>query len=208
MLGRAPVETIEGEELMAQSSGAASGAATASRPLRVALAGLGVGGAQIIPAMQAMPEVELVAAADVRPQARAAFEERFGGRAYDSVKALCQDPDVDVIWVATPNQHHHDHVLMVANHGKHVVCEKPMALSVAEGEEMVEACERNGVKLLCGHTYSLNPSIQAMRRVVASGELGRLIGVNTWLYTDWLLKPRMPEEVDVMLGGGVVYRHA
>jgi len=72
---------------------------------------------------------------------------------------------------------------------------------------MVAAAERNNVKLLCGHTYSLNPSIQAMSRIVKSGELGQLTAVATWLYSDWLLKPRMPEEVDVNLGGGVVYRH-
>jgi phthalate 4,5-cis-dihydrodiol dehydrogenase len=185
----------------------ASGEMKPLRPLKVALAGLGVGGAQIIPAMDRMAEVELVAAADVRPQALKTFEERFGGRGYDSVEALCADPDVEVVWVATPNNLHHDHVLMAANAGKHVVCEKPMALSVAEAEEMVEVCEKNGVKLLCGHTYSLNPSIQAMRQVVASGELGQLIQVSTWLYTDWLLKPRMPEELDEVRGGGVVYRH-
>jgi len=97
--------------------------------------------------------------------------------------------------------------VMAAEHGKHVVSEKPMALNVEQCAQMVEAAERNNVYLLCGHTYSLNPSIQAMRRIVKSGELGRLIQVANWLYSDWLLKPRMPEEVDVNLGGGVVYRH-
>jgi phthalate 4,5-cis-dihydrodiol dehydrogenase len=57
------------------------------------------------------------------------------------------------------------------------------------------------------HTFSLSPGIQTMRRVIKSGELGRLISLSVWLYTDWMLKPRMPEEIDVTLGGGVVYRH-
>lgn len=177
------------------------------RTLKVGIAGLGVGSAMVIPTIERMPETELVAAADVRREALEGFVRRYEGRAYESVEQLCNDPDVDVIWVATPNNMHREHVVMAAEHGKHVVSEKPMALSVAQCEEMVEAAERNHVHLLCGHTYSLNPSIQAMRRIVRSRELGRLTQVANWLYSDWLLKPRMPEEVDVNLGGGVVYRH-
>lgn len=177
------------------------------RTLKIGVAGLGVGSAMVIPTIERMPETEIVAAADVRPDAVKAFEQRYEGRGYSSVKELCNDPDVDVIWVATPNNMHCEHVTMVAEAGKHVVCEKPMALSVAECEKMVETAEKNNVKMLCGHTYSLSPSIQAMRKVVKSGELGRLTQVANWLYSDWLLKPRMPEEYDVNLGGGVVYRH-
>ncbi len=177
------------------------------RTLKVGVAGLGVGSAMVIPTIERMPETELVAAADVRPDAIKAFAERYEAKGYATVKELCNDPDIDVIWVATPNNMHCEHVTMVAEAGKHVVCEKPMALSVAECEKMVETAEKNNVKMLCGHTYSLSPSIQAMRKVVKSGELGRLTQVANWLYSDWLLKPRMPEELDVNLGGGVVYRH-
>ena len=73
---------------------------------------------------------------------------------------------------------------------------------------MCLAAEQNGVKLLCGQTYSMSPDIQAMWRFAASGALGRLIAINTWFYTDWLIKPRVAEELDEALGGGVVYRHA
>lgn len=187
---------------MAQSKVAAP-----RRTLRVGIAGLGVGSAMVIPTIEKMAETELVAAADIRREALEGFVRRYEGRAYASVEQLCSDPDVDVIWVATPNNMHCEHVVMAAEHGKHVVSEKPMALSVEQCEQMVNAAERNHVHLLCGHTYSLNPSIKAMRKVVKSGELGRLTAVANWLYSDWLLKPRMPEEVDVNLGGGVVYRH-
>jgi phthalate 4,5-cis-dihydrodiol dehydrogenase len=124
-----------------------------------------------------------------------------------TVEQLCADPEVDVVWVNTPNQYHCLHAVMAAEHGKHVICTKPMALSVEECERMVAAADSNGVKLVCGHTNSLGPDIQAMWRVARSGELGRLIAINCWMYTDWLLKPRMPEEVEEALGGGVVYRH-
>jgi phthalate 4,5-cis-dihydrodiol dehydrogenase len=184
-----------------------TGASARRRTLKVGIAGLGVGSAMVIPTVEKMPEAELVAAADVRKEALDKFQALYEGRTYETVEGLCADPDVDVVWVATPNQYHCEHVVMAANHGKHVVCEKPMALSVAEGERMVEAADKNGVHLLCGHTYSLNPSIQAMRRVVKSGELGRVVQIANWLYSDWLLKPRMPWEYDVNYGGGVVYRH-
>ena len=176
------------------------------RVLKMGVAGLGVGSTQILPAMERMPEIDLIAGADLRGDARDAFVERFHGRAYDSVEKLCADPDVEAVWISTTNQVHCEHVLIAANHGKHIVIEKPMALSIEECERMVEAVERNGVKLLCGHTQSFNPAIQQMRRVIASGELGRVYALNTWMSTDWMLRPRMPQELDVALGGGVVYR--
>lgn len=176
--------------------------------MRIGIAGLGVATTQVLPGIEEMPHAQIVAGADLRPNALDAFRQRYNGRIYADVRELCNDPDVDVVWVNTPNQFHCEHVELAANSGKHVICTKPMALSVAECERMVAAAERNGVKLICGHTYSLGPDIQAMWRVAQSGELGRLIAINSWMYTDWLLKPRMPEELDESLGGGVVYRHA
>src|SRR5579871_344219 len=193
---------------MARSeTSAAANQSESKRVLNVAMAGLGIGAGQAIPGLAKMEEIRLVAAADLRRPALETFQRRFDARVYTSVDELVRDPDVDVVWVATPNNLHCQHVLAAVEHGKHVVCEKPMALSIEEAERMVTAAERQGVYMLCGHTWSLNPNIQAMNRVVKSGELGRLIALNTWLSTDWLIKPRMPEEVDESLGGGVVYRH-
>ena len=154
------------------------------RILKVGIAGLGVGSTQIIPAMAQMPGMRLVAAADFRNDALETFKQKYGGRAYDSVENLCDDPEVEAIWVSTPNQFHCEHVIAAAERGKHVVVEKPMALSLAECEKMVAAAEKNKVKLLCGHTQSFNPAIRAMRKAVKSGELGRLCALHTWMYTD------------------------
>ena len=185
---------------------AAATAAEGRQVLRVAIAGLGVASTQILPAMEQMPGIRLVAAADPRRDALAAFRARYGGRGYDSVEALCADPEVEAVWVCTPNQFHCEHVITAAEHGKHVVVEKPMALSIEECERMVEAVEKHGVKLLCGHTQSFNPAIRAMRKIIRSGQLGELRALNTWMFTDWMLRPRMPQELDLALGGGVVYR--
>src|SRR5258706_15841374 len=178
----------------------------AERILKVAVAGLGVGSTQIIPAMAEMPGLKLVAAADFRKDALETFQQRYGGRVYDSVEKLCEDPEVEAVWISTPNQFHCQHVITAAERGKHAVVEKPMALSIAECEKMVAAVEKHKVKLLCGHTQSFNPAIRAMRRAIKSGELGAVRALQTWMYTDWMLRPRMPQELDLTLGGGVVYR--
>ena len=172
------------------------------------MAGLGVASTMVLPGVEKFPQAKISAAADLRASARQAFEQKYGGRTYAGVEELCADPDIDVIWVVTPNHLHRQHVIMAADAGKHVICTKPMALTVDECEQMCLAAERNGVKLLCGQTYSMSPDVQALLAVARSGELGRLIAINTWFFTDWLIKPRVAEETDEALGGGVVYRHA
>jgi phthalate 4,5-cis-dihydrodiol dehydrogenase len=178
------------------------------RRLRLGIAGLGVASTYIFPGAEASPVTEIYAAADLRQSALDAFAAKYKARTYKSVGELCSDPNVDVVWIATPNQLHCEHTIFAAEHGKHVICTKPVALTVAECERMVAAAERNKVKLLCGQTWSMSPDMQAMAKIAHSGELGRLIAVNNWFYTDWLLKPRVDEELDESLGGGVIYRHA
>lgn len=175
--------------------------------MRLGVAGLGVASTLFLPGVELHPHTEIVAAADLRPAALAAFRERYGGRTYASVEDLCADPELDVIWVATPNEFHARHAILAAEHGKHVICTKPMALSVDECVAMCAAADAAGVQLVCGQTFSMHPDIHLMREIVSSGELGRLIAVNSWLSTDWLLKPRVAEELDEARGGGVLYRH-
>jgi phthalate 4,5-cis-dihydrodiol dehydrogenase len=174
--------------------------------MQVGVAGLGAGAVQVIRAMANAPYIQLMAAADVRPEARAAFTSRFQGRTYALVEELCRDPEVEVVWISTPNQFHCEHTIIAANHGKHVVVEKPMALTLEEAQRMTQAAEQNGVQLLCGHTASLMAANQAMRRLITSGEIGDVKAINVWSYTDWMFRPRMPQELDIRTGGGVVYR--
>ena len=176
------------------------------KTLRIAIAGIGVGAKAVMRALRELPHFELVAAADLRPEARDAFERTFGGRTYGSVEDLCADPDVDIVWVSTPNHLHCEHTLIAVRAGKHVVVEKPMALNLDEAERMAEAAERSGVQLMCGHTASLMPAYQAMRDVIRSGELGEVRAINVLSYNDWMLRARMDQELDVRLGGGIVYR--
>lgn len=190
----------------ARETAAGTGGA-AKRPLRMGMIGIGVGGAEMLLLMEVAPEIDLMAGADINPVTRQRFKERYpNARVYESAEALCSDPDVEAVWISSPNRFHAEHTILAANHGKHVVVEKPMALSLAQAEEMVRAAERNGVKLMAGHTRAYTLPIRAMRKIIVSGKLGRLRAINVIAYTDWMLRPRSSEELDLTQGGGIPYR--
>jgi phthalate 4,5-cis-dihydrodiol dehydrogenase len=156
--------------------------------------------------MESTAQIELVAGADVNPRVLQTFHARYGARVYDSVEKLCADEAVEAVWVSTPNKFHADHAIIAARHGKHVVVEKPMAISLHEAQAMIAVAEKNKVKLICGHTQSFGPHIQTMRRIIQSGQLGALRAMHVWAYTDWMLRPRTAEELDLAQGGGIPYR--
>jgi phthalate 4,5-cis-dihydrodiol dehydrogenase len=186
-----------------------SPAGTAEAPLRIGIAGLGFGATEFLPALEQMPQVKIVAGADLRPQAREAFQNRYGGQVYDDVESLCADPDVEAVWIATPNQLHGQHALMAARNGKHMVVRKPFALTMAECQEVLDVAEKTGAKILAGgQTQGTNPLIQEIRRMILQDEMGALRAINMWAYTGWMLRPRMPQEVDDDQGGGIVWRQA
>jgi phthalate 4,5-cis-dihydrodiol dehydrogenase len=110
--------------------------------------------------------------------------------------------------VATPNPLHARHAIAAMQRGKHVIVSKPMAISLAETQEMVKAADSHKVKLLAGHSQCMAPTIRRMAEFTRSGELGRLGMLHTWHFTDWMHRPRLPEELDVSQGGGPVFRQA
>ncbi len=178
--------------------------------LKVGVAGLGFGSTEFMPTLERLPQIELVAAADsLRPHALRAFESRYGGRGYGSVEELCADPDVEAVWISTPNQFHAENAITAAEHGKHILLRKPMGITMDECQRVLDAVDRSGVKLLAGgQTQGTSPNTHAVRKVIASGELGGVRAINVWAYTGWMLRPRMPQEVDESMGGGVVWRQA
>jgi phthalate 4,5-cis-dihydrodiol dehydrogenase len=121
---------------------------------------------------------------------------------------LCADEHVEAVWVATPNHLHAGQVIVAAEHGKHAIVSKPMAITLDEAAAMNAAAERHGVKLLAGHTQSMAPTIRKMAELVHGGELGKLGMLHTWHFTDWMYRPRLPAELDTALGGGPVFRQA
>jgi phthalate 4,5-cis-dihydrodiol dehydrogenase len=181
---------------------------TESRVLNVGVVGLGMAGAGMVPAIASMPFTRLVAAADVNPRALASFREKYQAKTYGSIEEICRDPDIDTVWIATPNVFHCPHTVMAAESGKNVIIEKPMAISLEEAEKMIEAADKNGVQLVCGGSRSSSAVVRKMREIVRAEELGRLRAMTSWAATDWMLRPRRPDEYDVTYGGGVAFRQS
>jgi len=180
----------------------------ARRRLRIGVAGLGRGFMLMLPTLRGHPRVEVVAAADPRAEAQRQFERDFGGRAYANVEALCADPRVDAIYVASPHELHAEHTRIAADAGKHVLVEKPMALTLDECDAMIAAAHAAGVVLIVGHSHSFDAPILRARALIDSGAFGRVRMITSMYYTDFLYRPRRPEELDTARGGGVVFSQA
>lgn len=177
-------------------------------PLALGVAGLGRAFTIMLPTLTRHPGVKVVAAADPRADARARFESDFGGRAYDSVQALCADPAVQAVYVATPHEHHAAHAIAALRAGKHVLVEKPMAVTLAEAHSMVAAASATGRQLVVGPSHSFDAPIARTRALIASGAFGEVRMVHAAYYTDFLYRPRRPEELDTARGGGVMFSQA
>jgi len=178
------------------------------RRLRLGVAGLGRAFTLMLPTLLADRRVELVAAADSRPEATRRFASEFGAMAYASVEELCVDPAVEVVYVATPHQYHALHSEIAAGNGKHVLVEKPMAVTLEQCASMIAAAELAKVHLIVGHSHSFDRPIQRTREIITSGCVGELRMINAQYYTDFLFRPRRAEELDTKQGGGAVFNQA
>jgi len=178
------------------------------RRLNVGVAGLGRAFTLMLPTLAADPRIRLVAATDPRGEATARFAAEFGARAHDSIEALCADPEVEVVYVATPHGLHAAHVAAAAAQGKHVLVEKPMAVTLAECRTMNDAVDRAGVRMIVGHSHSFDAPIARTRELIGSGAFGAVKMIHAQYYTDFLYRLRRPEELDTERGGGVVFSQA
>jgi phthalate 4,5-cis-dihydrodiol dehydrogenase len=152
--------------------------------------------------------VTLVGATDPIAAARAQFEKDFGAPSYDSIEALCANPAVEALYIASPHQFHAEHVRLAASFGKHVMVEKPMALTVDECTAMIDAARSAGVHLIVGHSHSFNTPIRRTRELIDSGRYGAVKMIHALNFTDFLYRPRRPEELDTAAGGGVIHSQA
>ena len=162
----------------------------------------------MLPTFLADPRVRLTGATDPIASARQRFVADFGAPVYDSLQDLCDAQDVDAVYVATPHQLHADHVCMAAVAGKHVLVEKPMAITLDECTRMIDAAQRAGVHLVVGPSHSFDRPIQRAREIIHSGVYGRVRMITALNFTDFLYRPRRPEELDTRAGGGVVHSQA
>ncbi|MBM3485355.1 MAG: Gfo/Idh/MocA family oxidoreductase [Alphaproteobacteria bacterium] len=174
-------------------------------PIRLGIAGLGLAGAMMIRAAVIHPRVVLAAGADPLPRPREAFARDFGARVYAGFEALCADSEVDAIYIASPHEYHADQAVKALAAGKHVLVEKPLALTLADCDTVIAAAEAAKTHLIVGHTHAFDPSIRAIADLVRGGTLGRLGMILAFNYSDFLYRPRRPEELDTSRGGGITF---
>jgi predicted dehydrogenase len=170
--------------------------------LRVAILGLGSYANRVAEAMVSCKRAKLTGLISGTPskikdwQAKYNIPEKncYNYENYDAIK---DNPDIDAVYVITPNALHYEAVLRVAKAGKQVICEKPMAISVKEGEEMIEACKKANVKLLVGYRMHFEAHTLEIIRMRNAGEFGKITffqGLSGFVIGDphqWRLNPKL-----------------
>src|SRR5690625_7672522 len=101
-------------------------------PIALGVIGLGRAFTLMLPTFMQDQRIRLVAGTDPRASARQLLQDEFGARAHNSAEALCSDPEVELVYIASPHQYHMQHIRLAIAAGKHVLVEKPMAISLAE----------------------------------------------------------------------------
>lgn len=185
-----------------------SAGAAAGEPIGLGVVGLGRAFTLLLPVLQRDPRIRLAGAADPRKPARDLFARDFGVPVHETVEQLCAQPDVEAVYIASPHQFHARHVALAAAAGRHVLVEKPMALSLTECGAIVDAVERSGIVLVVGPSHSFDAPVQHARRMIAQGDLGAVRMIHTYNYTTYLYRPRRPEELQTERGGGAVFNQA
>ncbi|WP_375460648.1 Gfo/Idh/MocA family protein [uncultured Enterovirga sp.] len=142
--------------------------------IKAAVAGLGWWGQHIVRRMAGSEVLRIVAAVETNPE-RSAFAAEHGIRFASELPEVLRDPEIDAVILATPHALHTGQVLAVAAAGKHVFCEKPLALNRADAERSVEACRQAGVMLGIGHERRYEAAIGELRQLVRSGALGTIM---------------------------------
>jgi xylose dehydrogenase (NAD/NADP) len=130
---------------------------------------------RLIPAIHAAAQAELLAVASRDPARAKIYAAEWNiPRAHGSYEALLSDPDIDVVYVSLPNSLHAEWTVRAAQAGKHVLCEKPLALSVAECDRIVDAAESAGVVVAEAVMYLYHPLLYEVRQLVKQGVIGQV----------------------------------
>jgi UDP-N-acetyl-2-amino-2-deoxyglucuronate dehydrogenase len=151
----------------------------ADRSARVALIGCGRISGSHVAAIDKIDGLDLVAVCDVEIDRAKALADERGIPAFRTIEELLAGVECDVVAVCTPSGLHPAHGIVAAGAGKHVVTEKPMAISLADADALVQACDAAGVHLFVVKQNRLNPPVQLLRRAVEKGRFGRIYVANT-----------------------------
>ncbi len=178
------------------------------RKLKIGVVGLGRAFALMAPTLARDPRIQLVAAADPRPEALQQINKDFGAKGFTSLESLLKGSDAEALYIATPHQFHAPQTRLATSFKKHVLVEKPMALSLGDCRAMIAAARKAGVALVVGHSHSFDEPIHETRKIIERGDVGKVRMITALNFTDFLYRPRRPEELDTARGGGVVFNQA
>ncbi|MBC7468694.1 MAG: Gfo/Idh/MocA family oxidoreductase [Ramlibacter sp.] len=144
--------------------------------IRAAIIGLGTWGQNLVRSVQgSSPHIQFTAAATRTPDKARDFAQTHGLRMLPSYEAVLADPEVDAVVLATPHSMHTDQIVAAAQAGKHVFSEKPLGLDAANAQRAAQACADHGVTLGVGYNWRYQPALQAIRRLIDDGTLGRVL---------------------------------
>jgi predicted dehydrogenase len=153
------------------------------KPVRLASIGIGYWGRMLAQAALACPQANLVGCYAPTQERRVAFAQEFNARAYASITELLADPLVEAVLITAPNAEHARLIAQAAEAGKHILVEKPIALSIPDALASLQACQKAGVILAVGHQYRRESPIRKMKTLLDSGEIGSLISVEANIST-------------------------
>lgn len=142
--------------------------------MKVAVIGCGSMGSVHANSYAKMAQVELVGVCDINEQAAQKLADRTGSKPYYSFEALIAEANPDVISICLPTPMHKEYVLKTAEAGKHVICEKPLAPSLEDAREMIDACEQKGVRLFVGHVVRFFPDFKDLSNKIAANVIGKV----------------------------------
>jgi predicted dehydrogenase len=169
------------------------------KQLRVAIMGLGGYANIVAKGMQECKMAKITGVISGTPSKIETWKQKYNipdknTYNYDTVAQLKNNPDIDLVYVITPNSLHYKHVLQIAAAGKHVICEKPVADNAKQAREMIAACEKAGVKFYIGYRLHFEPHTRELIRMREAGEFGKIMHVNNYAGfkigdpTQWRLK--------------------
>ncbi|TLS53646.1 Gfo/Idh/MocA family oxidoreductase [Paenibacillus antri] len=142
--------------------------------MKVAIVGCGGMGTIHASCYQSIPDVTVVGVHDIDPDAMRALSDRTGATPYASFAEMLEQSGCEAVSIATPSHLHKAFAVRTAAAGKHVISEKPIALTLEDAEEVIRTCERYGVRLFVGHVVRYFPEYAQMKAKVEAGELGRI----------------------------------
>jgi predicted dehydrogenase len=148
--------------------------------LRVAICGLGSYGTRVAEAMQSCKMAKLVGVISGTPSKVKDWQTKYNIPEkncynYDNFDKIKDNKDIDAVYIITPNALHKPQAIRVAQAGKHVICEKPIAINAKEGQEMVDACKKANVKFLVGYRMHFEPKTLEVIRMRNAGEFGKVL---------------------------------